>query len=57
VEQAEKLINNGNASPVGQESSATADESGENMQSGSDKGFLFNSLDSIEHVCVHSLTH
>ena len=38
VEQAEKLTNNGNASPVGQESSAGADESGENVQSASDKG-------------------
>ena len=38
VEQAEKLTNNGNASPVGQESSAGADESGENIQIGSDKG-------------------
>ena len=35
VEQAEKLTNNGNASPVGQESSAGVDESGENIQ---DKG-------------------
>jgi len=38
VEQAEKLTNNGNASPVGQESSAPADESSENIQSSSDKG-------------------
>ena len=38
MEQAEKLTNNGNASPVGQESSAGADESSENMQTGSDKG-------------------
>ena len=38
VEQAEKLTNNGNASPVGQENSAGADESGENVQGGSDKG-------------------
>ena len=38
VEQAEKLTNNGNASPVGQESSAGADESGENIQNASDKG-------------------
>lgn len=40
VEQAEKLTSNGNASPVGQESSAAADESGENMHSASDKGML-----------------
>jgi len=38
VEQAEKLTNNGNASPIGQESSAPADESSENIQSSSDKG-------------------
>ena len=42
MEQAEKLTNNGNASPVGQESSAGADESGENMQSCSDKGLYVN---------------
>jgi len=63
VEQAEKLTNNGNASPVGQESSAPADESTENIQSSSDKGIylfvtialmhaLYNYL-SVSHFCLY----
>lgn len=54
MEQAEKLTNNGNASPVGQESSAGADESGENVQGGSDKGMCYLYMCSV-FICIYLL--